>query len=632
MLALQNNKKNHLSMNLLRSGKNKKFNLSSIIAAALAFTCLSQAQAQAQPHANTHNQQTSGQTSEWSSQQIKQVLDKTLFLTLAPDLSGLSAAELNTLKLLLEVGPLLHDIYLQAQHKDALSSKANLLERLTNAKEKDKAEQLLKLYRIFKGPIATSLDNKRVPYLSVADTVAGKNRYPWGIKKNQIEAELKQSPQATASLLHPRSVVRSNNKESISKDMAVLAKYPVLDTLHPGLRANLSGLNNLTERSLYAVPYSVAYADNILAAYQLLYKASETIASEDKDFADYLKNRARDLLSDDYEAGDASWITGRFNKLNAQIGAYETYDDGLYGTKTSFSMSLLVKDELRSKQLRSAITDLQALEDSLPYDNHKKVSSDIPIGVYNVIADFGQARGTNTASILPNESHITRKYGRTILLRYNIMTNPAIFATSKARWDAVVADEFNDHLNIQSNFQRTLWHEIGHYMGPSVDKKGRTLDIALENNSNLFEEMKSDLVSLYGAAHLRGTGYHDDQSLQAVYAGGILRTLQKVKPRRNQAYQTMQLMTMNYFLQHKVLTFDADKVELTINYAKYPEVVKSLLTKVLDVQYQGDKGASDRFVEQYTGWNDELHAKLAKKMQDTKQPIYRMVSYQALGE
>jgi hypothetical protein len=73
---------------------------------------------------------------------------------------------------------------------------------------------------------------------------------------------------------------------------------------------------------------------------------------------------------------------------------------------------------------------LQALEDSLPYEHHKKVREDIPVGVYDVIADFGQARGGNTATILPNESYLARRYGRTILLRANIMRDQNIFGAT----------------------------------------------------------------------------------------------------------------------------------------------------------------------------------------------------------
>ena len=82
---------------------------------------------------------------------------------------------------------------------------------------------------------------------------------------------------------------------------------------------------------------------------------------------------------------------------------------------------------------------LQALEDSLPYKRHKKVREDIPVGVYDVVADFAQARGGNTATILPNETYLARRYGRIILLRSNIMRNPDLFGSTNKRWEAAVA-------------------------------------------------------------------------------------------------------------------------------------------------------------------------------------------------
>ena len=176
----------------------------------------------------------------------------------------------------------------------------------------------------------------------------------------------------------------------------------------------------------YAVPYSVAYADDLIKAYGLLNEAAEAVEKDDEEFAGYLRNRARDLLSDDYESGDAAWVTGRFKNLNAQIGSYETYDDELFGVKTFFAFNVLSTRQQETTALRQAMKGLQALEDSLPYDHHKKVREDIPVGVYDVVADFGQSRGGNTATILPNESYLARRYGRTILLRANIMRDPSI--------------------------------------------------------------------------------------------------------------------------------------------------------------------------------------------------------------
>ena len=39
------------------------------------------------------------------------------------------------------------------------------------------------LYRLFQGPIATTLDNKREPFLPVDGLKPWKNMYPWGITK-----------------------------------------------------------------------------------------------------------------------------------------------------------------------------------------------------------------------------------------------------------------------------------------------------------------------------------------------------------------------------------------------------------------------------------------------------------------
>ena len=39
--------------------------------------------------------------------------------------------------------------------------------------------------------------------------------------------------------------------------------------------------------------------------------------------------------------------------------------------------------------------------------------------------------------------------------------------------------EHHQDLMLDGNFYRTLWHEIGHYLGPARDRRGRDLDQAL---------------------------------------------------------------------------------------------------------------------------------------------------------
>jgi len=353
---------------------------------------------------------------------------------------------------------------------------------------------------------------------------------------------------------------------------------------------------------------------------------------EDEEFSRFLRNRARDLLSDDYESGDAAWITGRFRNLNAQIGAYETYDDELSGTRAFYALNVLARRSEDTAALGRGLKGIQAVEDALPYARRKRVREDIPVGVYDVVADFGQSRGGNTATILPNEAYLARRYGRTILLRANIMRSPQIFGASSGAWSAVVAPEFASHITADSQFNRTLWHEIGHYLGVDRTRDGRDLDVALGKDGNLIEEMKSDLVSLFAGPQLRKNGYFSADQLQSHYATGILRTLQNNKPRRDQPYQTMQLMQFNWLVDRGVLRFDPTAGRLSIDYGRYHQSVESLLREVLAIQDAGDPAKSDAFVKRWSSWDDSLHGRIAETMRGQQRYRYRLFTYAALGE
>ena len=588
----------------------------------------------------------------WPLEKSQPIIDKTQTIRLTPDLSHLSAGERQAVAKLLEVGNIFQGLYEQQRHPQARSSYRDLLQLDGRIGSPAASQNLLTLYRLNQGPIATTLENKREPFLPVAPFRPGKNVYPVTVTKEILDSYLAQHPEKRDEILDQRTVVRSLTMEELTRDLAILGKYPVLDTLHPGLRARLQSLlaaRKVRQRrsrtqlktdeggmvaagGFYAAPYSVAYADELIKAYGLLNEAADILQKDDEEFARFLRNRARDLLSDDYESGDAAWVTGHFKNLNAQIGSYETYDDELYGVKTFFGFSLLSTRQQETTALRQAMRGLQAIEDSLPYDHHKRVREDIPVGVYDVIADFGQTRGGNTATILPNESYLARRYGRTILLRANIMRDPNIFEATSSTLAAAVGVEQAKALTSDGNFYRTLWHEVGHYLGVDRTKENRDLDEALQDDSSVLEEMKADLVSLFVAEALRKQGYYNDAQLKSVYAGGILRVLQNNKPRRDQPYNTMELMQWNFFLENGLLAFDPGSKMLRVNYEKYHEVVGKMLAKTLEIQYQGDKAGADRFIEQYTTWDQNLHGALAKSIREQQRYRFRLFKYAALGE
>ncbi|HEU4886750.1 MAG TPA: NUDIX hydrolase, partial [Thermoanaerobaculia bacterium] len=472
----------------------------------------------------------------WPESKSKAILDKTETIRLAPDLSKLTPQEQAALKDLLEAGAIMQRLYEISRHHEALKALDQLRVVDVRMGQPKATQNLLDLYRLFQGPIATTLDNKREAFIPVSPQLPGRNVYPLDATREEIDAFLEKYNGERDALLSERSVVRRMTPNNLRDDLLTLNTFALLRQLHPDLDDRLRSLQTVNEpKTFYSVPYPVAWPDELTTAYVHLMRAAAKLERSDSEFARYLRNRARDLVTNDYESGDASWVTGRFQRLNAQIGAYETYDDALYGVKAFHSMSIMLVNEQATAELRKALGGLQAIEDALPYTAQKKVREDIPVGVYEVIADFGQARGTNTATILPNDPLFSRRYGRTILLRENIMKHPSIFAADMRVWKATVNEPQANDLAAEGNFQRTLWHEIGHYLGVDRDKEGRTLDVALEDYADSVEEMKADLVSLFALHRMK------HPSLRAIQASGIRRTLQNVQPRKDQPYQMMQL-------------------------------------------------------------------------------------------
>ncbi|HEX5132218.1 MAG TPA: NUDIX hydrolase [Candidatus Krumholzibacteria bacterium] len=562
------------------------------------------------------------------------ILDKTLHVTLDPDISSLNDADQGVIRYLIEVGGIFQDLHENMKHRQATESRIFLVNLDRKRGAPQATQNLLTLYYANSGPIARGLDNMRWPMLPVDPPVPGGAVYPWDVTREELDAFLKAHPEETATILHPRTVVRRTTADNLNNDLATLNRHDDIARAHPTLEGQLNELSRHPElNAFYAVPYSVAFADELTEVNELLKKASEMIKKQDPAFAGYLSARANDLITNDYAAGDSAWVAGGFKNLNAQIGSYETYDDALFGVKTFFSLSILLRDHARSDALGTATKSIQALENLLPYDKgkpHKQVRSDIPVGLYDVVADFGQSRGTNTASILPNDPDAARKYGRTILLRHNIMTNPDLFANQRRSYTAVMDAKFANDLVAEGDANRTLWHEIGHYLGVDRTRDNRDLELALGQAAGVFEEMKADLVSLFVVPALVDMQYYTDASARQVYASGVRRVLLKNKPEREQTYQTMELMQFNYFLAQGALSYDAKAGKLSVDYARLHDAAAAMLAEVFEIQAAGDPAAAEAYIARWTTWRDDLNETIAAAMRGAEQFRFAYVTYDAI--
>src|ERR1043166_6490181 len=227
----------------------------------------------------------------WPLEKSRPIIEKTQTIRLAPDLSQLSAGEKAAVAKLLEVGKIFQRIYEDQRHHQALSSYQKLWDLHMHIGYSTPTENLLTLYRLFQGPIATTLENKREPFLPVDPLQPGKNMYPQGITKDEVERFINSSknPDKTRSeLLDVRTVVRAATPQNLREDTAKLTKYPVLQTLHPQLMTELQQLakapaNREGRAALYAIPYSLAYADELVKSYGLLNEAADAVQKDDQE-------------------------------------------------------------------------------------------------------------------------------------------------------------------------------------------------------------------------------------------------------------------------------------------------------------------------------------------------------------
>ena len=569
----------------------------------------------------------SGLDGFWTTAQADELLERSQVFDVPYRPDPLRDGEVAAVSKLLLVGELMQELFERSRHPQALEMRLHLEAfEPVGAEQTAQLDSLRRLYSLFAGPIAYTLDAQRVPFAPVEiGYEPGRNVYPPGTDRETLEAYIEAHPEQRRSLTAVRTVVRQRDLAALERDRVVMDLHPWLGALHPELEERLAGEPD--DDAFYAAPYALAYADTMLSASTLLASAATDVRSEDQDLADYLEQRARDLLSNDYEAGDAAWVSGRFQRLNAQVGAYETYDDHLLGQKAFFSTSILIRNPDASHELEAAVARLPEFEAALPGGPFGRVRAEIPIGIYDVVADFGQARGANTASILPNEAHITRKYGRTILIRRSMLENPVLLASAQRRFRAVVAEQHAADLGPRGNFDRTVWHEVGHYLGPKTTTTGEVVTEALGAWHNHIEEMKADLVSLWLMPRLVALGVIDEPRRRAAYAAGILRVLVAHEPPRENPYRTMQVMQQNWYLQHGVLRYEGGR--LHIDYDAYPAAVELMLTAVLEIQRAGDPARAEAFIDRWAVWDPAIQGAIGQAT-DGVSPRFWIPRYEAL--
>ena len=341
---------------------------------------------------------------------------------------------------------------------------------------------------------------------------------------------------------------------------------------------------------LQAVWFHEAYAEQVKTASDLLMKAAELAG--DEEFANYLRLRAKALLTDDYLESDMAWMDVRNNNVDFVVGPIENYVDALYGYKAAHEAFILIKDQEWSSQLAHYAALLPELQTQLPVAEEykqEKPGADADLAVYDAVLYSGDCNmaGKTIAINLPNDERVQLQKGTRKLQLKNAM---------KAKFDNILVPisdvlmtpESRENVKFDAFFANVMFHEVAHGMGikNTLDGKG-TVRHALKEQYSAIEEAKADILGLYLVTKLSEMGEYTNSTLEENYTTFMAGIFRSVRFGASSAHGKANMLTFNFLEKEGAFTRNEEGL-YAINFENMKAAVAKLGGEILKAQGDGN--------------------------------------------
>jgi len=504
-------------------------------------------------------------------QQVKLSLDSLAIYSsyeLKTDLSMLNDSEKQALKLMIEAANIMDELFWQQAFGDK-----KLMDTITN-------DTLRQYAYINYGPWDRLNDNK--PFINGYGTKpAGANFYPQDMTKEEFEQW------------------QDTNKTS---------QYTMI-------RRDENG-------KLKAIFYHEYFKEQLQKAANLLNQAASLI--KDKNFSKYLSLRAQALITSDYQLSDMAWLDSKTSKIEFIIGPIESYEDGLFGYKTSFESFVLIKDVDWSKQLEKYGKLLPTLQKSLPVKEEYKKEMPGSLGdinVYDAIYYAGDCNaGSKTIAInLPNDEEVQLKKGTRKLQLKNVMQakfDLIVIPISELLLDKSIVSD----VTFTTFFQNVMFHEVAHGLGikNTINNNG-TVREALKELYSPLEEAKADITGLFLVQKLRDMGEITDGKLEENYASFVASIFRSIRFGAASAHGIANMLEFNFLLDEGAITKN-NEGKYIIDFEKMKNAVSKMTEKIITIQANGDYNAAKKWIDEKGTISADLQKDL-NKINETKIPV-----------
>lgn len=477
-----------------------------------------------------------------------------------PDTSFLSESERAVVNKLMQIGPIMDDIFLLQRNAEN-----DAIRRRVAATGDPNALAMFDLHFAH----CDGLEDD-APFIDGLDACPeGSGFYPVDMSREEFEAHLIANPDDRADFISGYTVIRRN-----------------------------------AEGALYAVPYSVEYSEYIEQIARLMREAAAL--TEEPTLEEFLNLRAIAFETDDYFESELAWMDLE-GAIEIAIGPYEVYDDGLFGYKTAYEMFLTIKDPQASAALDKYKAYLPDMEANLPVEEAYKNTSrgfESPIAVVDQIKGGGDnSNGVQTIAFnLPNDERVREakgakkvilanvlgaKYDRILSLIGERVLVPEQAALTAKRW--------------MSN--NTLFHELSHSLGPgviTVDGRETEVRLELKDQYSGLEEGKADVMGAYNILYMMDRGELNPAERDAFLATYFTGKFRSMRFGTGAAHAKGAAFQYNYFREVGAAEWLPEEGRFRLDFDALAQAVSDLTGIVVRLQGDGDYDAAKAFMDKYT--------------------------------
>lgn len=486
------------------------------------------------------------------------------------DSSGLSSREQQMVQKLVEASQYLDDIYWRQSDPEGLA--------LYKSSRDAKLRRLL----MINGSRFDLVDDNH-PFAGTETMPPGRALYPKGLTQEQIAQYIKDHPGKKDEMYNPYTVVERRGTDLVGR------------------------------------PYHEVYRSLLEPMTKALREAAAL--SGDKQFAEFLRQRADALLTDNYYKSDLLWMDLQDPKFDVIFAPYETYLDDLMGVKTSYGASVLIRNEAESKKLALYQQYVPDIQDALPLaaeDRPSKRGKATPMEVMDAPYRAGDLRHgyQAVADNLPNDPRIHEQKGSKKIFFKNFMDARVNYIVLPIAKRLMRQDQASKATG-EGYLAAVILHEISHGLGPAFARQsGKQVDIreAIGPIYSGLEEAKADVVGMFGLKWLVDRGVLPKNRLEEYYASyvaGIFRTLRFGIA---EAHGRAEMMEFNYLSEAKAIVQDAASGRYAVDYARIPTALAQLAKELLEIEATGDRARAENWFKRY----DAMPAGLKATLETTK--------------